>query len=100
MANGDSVISVYQCKGKGPAHDFCPVYNTDILPEFSVQALNDLEACIGCGIDSALVLMLISKAIEKEKVHAYFIPDSGTPDCSQSYRCLPYLHLRVSFRNG
>ena len=56
-------------------------FKPEKIMQFLRNNLSDKPAIIGIssGIDSALVLMLISKAIEKEKVHAYFIPDSGTP---------------------
>ena len=53
----------------------------DNIKDFLIKAIDDKPAIVGIsgGIDSALVLMILSKSIGKEKIHAYFIPDSYTP---------------------
>ncbi len=53
----------------------------DNIREFLIKSLDDKPAIVGIsgGIDSALVLMILSKSILKENIHAYFIPDSDTP---------------------
>ncbi|SMD31195.1 NAD+ synthase [Picrophilus oshimae] len=50
------------------------------ISDFLRQELNGKNAVIGVssGIDSALVLTILSKAIDKDRIHAFFMPDRFT----------------------
>ncbi len=49
---------------------------------FIKKVLAGKNAVIGVsgGVDSALVLSILSRYIQKERIYAYFMPDSGTPE--------------------
>lgn len=53
----------------------------DNIRQFLIKSLEDKPAIVGIsgGIDSSLILMILSRSILKENIHAYFIPDSDTP---------------------
>ncbi len=50
------------------------------ISDFLREKLNGKDAIIGVssGIDSALVLTILSKTIDKDKIHAFFMPDRFT----------------------
>ena len=51
------------------------------ISHFITDKLAGKDAVVGVsgGVDSALVLSLLAKALPKEKIHAFFMPDSNTP---------------------
>ncbi|MHB1471609.1 MAG: NAD+ synthase [Thermoplasmataceae archaeon] len=51
------------------------------ISKFITDKLSGKDAVIGVsgGVDSALVLSILSKTLPKDKVHAFFLPDSNTP---------------------
>lgn len=51
------------------------------IVEFLRTRIGDRTPVIGVsgGIDSAVTLMLLSRAFEPSRIHAYFLPDNNTP---------------------
>jgi len=51
------------------------------ISAFLNNKLGGKDAVVGVsgGVDSALVLSILSRTLPKEKVHAFFLPDAGTP---------------------
>lgn len=51
------------------------------ISHFITDELAGKDAVIGVsgGVDSALVLSILARALPKEKIHAFFMPDSNTP---------------------
>ncbi len=51
------------------------------ISHFITGELAGKDAVIGVsgGVDSALVLSILARALPKEKIHAFFMPDSNTP---------------------
>ena len=51
------------------------------IGHFITEKLAGKDAVVGIsgGVDSALVLSILARALPKEKIHAFFLPDSNTP---------------------
>ncbi|MCL4341953.1 MAG: NAD+ synthase [Candidatus Thermoplasmatota archaeon] len=51
------------------------------IGHFIKEKLAGKDAVVGIsgGVDSALVLSILARALPKEKIHAFFLPDSNTP---------------------
>jgi NAD+ synthase len=51
------------------------------ISHFITDKLAGKDAVVGIsgGVDSALVLSLLAKSLPKDKIHAFFMPDSNTP---------------------
>jgi NH(3)-dependent NAD(+) synthetase (EC 6.3.1.5) len=51
------------------------------ISHFITGELAGKDAVVGVsgGVDSALVLSILARALPKEKIHAFFMPDSNTP---------------------